>query len=107
MAYILFFFGVIGMTHILVDSTIMEPLRNWFDKNLPEKVSKLIHCYQCSGFWCGIICGWMAVPDITYFQLFVAGCAGSFLSNFAALWMNVLEAQAVVTLYNNKEQNGG
>ena len=98
---LLFCFGVIGMTHIIVDSTIMEPLRNWVDRIFPEKISKFIHCYQCSGFWCGIFCGWFVMPEITWFQLFVAGYAGSFLSNLAALYMNYLEAQAIVTLNNN------
>jgi hypothetical protein len=101
----LFIFGTIGMCHIIVDSNIFEPCRN-FIKNkeqytLFKILYKIVICYTCCGLYCGILCGWLVMPDITWFQLFVAGCAGSFLSNFAALYMNYLEAQALVTLHNN------
>ena len=103
MEILLFVLGVIGMTHIIVDATIFQWFRDYLDKNLPEKVSKLIHCYQCTGFWCGIFAGWAAFASITLPQLFLAGCAGSILSNFVALWMNYIEAGTVVNLPEDKE----
>jgi hypothetical protein len=105
MEIFLFTLGVIGMTHILVDATIFQPLRDWMDAKLPEKVSKLIHCYQCTGFWCGLFCGFLAFP-FNYGYLFLAGCAGSVLANFVALYMNYLEALTVINLPPTQEENG-
>jgi hypothetical protein len=98
MEIFLYFLGVIGMTHIIVDATIFKPVRDWFDRRLPTQVASLIHCYQCSGFWCGMLCGYFAFPNITWLQIFLAGCAGSFLSNIAAIYLNYLEAQTVISL---------
>ncbi|NIQ12877.1 MAG: hypothetical protein GTO02_00230 [Candidatus Dadabacteria bacterium] len=98
MKIILFILGVIGMTHVIVDASIFEWMRNFIDKKLPESVSKLIHCYQCTGFWCGIFCGWAAFNTFNIPQLFLAGCAGSLLANFAAIYMNYLEARTIVNL---------
>lgn len=102
MEIFLFTLGVIGMTHIIVDATIFQWLRDWMDAKLPEKVSKLVHCYQCSGFWCGIVCGALAFP-LTAGNLFLAGCAGSVLANFVALYMNYLEAKTIINLPEEKD----
>jgi hypothetical protein len=105
MEIFLFALGAVGMTHILVDSDM--PFIVWFrnivDKHLPAKWSKLIHCYVCSGFWSGLFCGWAAFNTITFPQLFLAACTGSLLSNFAAIYMNYLEAQTMVSLPPDKE----
>lgn len=98
MEIFLFSLGVIGMTHILVDSTIFQWLRDLADAKLPAKVAKILHCYQCSGFWVGLFCGWAAFATITYPQIFLAGCAGSILANFMAIYMNYLEARTIITL---------
>jgi hypothetical protein len=101
MEIFLFSLGVIGMTHIIVDSSIFQWLRDLADKKLPAKVAKMLHCYQCCGFWCGLFCGWAAFSTITYPQLFLAGCAGSFLANFVAIYMNYVEARTIITLDEN------
>lgn len=98
MEILLFILGVVGMTHIIVDASIFQWLRDYADAKLPEKVSKLIHCYQCTGFWCGLACGWAAFPVISLQQIFLAGCAGSLLANFMAIYMNYLEAKTIITL---------
>lgn len=98
MEIFLFCLGTIGMTHILVDGSIFQWLRDGFDAILPAYISKLIHCYQCAGFWCGLLCGWFAFEHITVYHLFLAGCASSVLSNFVALFLNFLEAKTVITL---------
>lgn len=101
MEIVIFCFGVIGMTHIIVDSDM--PLILWFrntvDKLLPQKISKMVHCYVCTGFWCGLFCGWAV--GITGWQIFVAGCAGSVLANFMAIFLNYLEAQTIIKLNDN------
>jgi hypothetical protein len=105
MEIILFVFGVIGMTHIIVDSDFppivwfRDKVKAWF----PAKWSKMVSCYVCTGFWCGLLCGWFAFEGITGFQIFLAGCAGSILANFAAIYLNYLEAKTIVSLDGNKE----
>lgn len=100
MEIILFCLGVIGMTHIAVDSDmfLIQWFRDTVDKYLPLWLSKLVHCYVCSGFWCGLFCGWAAFPGISGQQIFLAGCAGAILSNFMAIYMNYLEARTIITL---------
>jgi len=105
MEILLFILGVIGMTHIIVDASIFQWLRNAIDKYLPEKVAAGIHCYQCTGFWCGLFCGWIMLSD-SPLKMFVAGCAGSVLANFAALYMNYLEARTIISLPDIKEEDG-
>jgi hypothetical protein len=98
MEIILFIFGSVGLTHIVVDSSLMLPIRELFDKYLPEKVAKLIHCYQCSGFWCGLFCCWAAFPGATWWQILVGGFAASVLANFMAIFMNYLEASTFINM---------
>ena len=52
----LFILGVVGMTHIVVDSEISEPVHEWIEPRLPV-VARIMDCYQCAGFWCGIALG--------------------------------------------------
>lgn len=49
--YILF---VWGLTHILVASKIMDPMRNWLLINCPF-FGDMLNCYQCTSFWVSII----------------------------------------------------
>ncbi len=122
MEIILFCFGVIGLTHIIVDSFIMEPVRNWFFKPsfswnsikdffktkvfssgffvncITTPISHMMMCYQCSGFWSGLICGWMVFPTSNWAEWLVMGFAGSFMSNFATSVMQYLEAKSFVDL---------
>ena len=55
-------------------------------------------CHQCCGTWVGFIVAWIVFEDITWGQIFIGGCAGSFLANFAAIYMNYLDAQSFATL---------
>ena len=98
MEIILFIFGSVGLTHIIVDSNIIQPVRDAFDKYLPEKIAKLIHCYVCSGFWAGLFCSWAAFSSITPWQILVGGFASSFLANFVAVFMNYLEAATFINM---------
>jgi len=96
MSEILFFiFGVIGLTHIVVDSQLMAPVRDWLKKILPPKIFTIFQCYQCSGFWCGLICGWFILTHSIPLVI-LAGCAGSFLAQMGALYLNYLEAKSIV-----------
>lgn len=99
--FLIFCFAVVGMTHIIVDSTIMEPVRNLVKAWLPTKIASVIECYQCAGTWCGFFCG-LIFWDNNFslynnlFITFLAGCAGSFLATLGATYLNYLEAKSVV-----------
>jgi len=88
---LLFCLAVIGMTHILVDSKIMEPVDDWAKTRLPGTIHHaLFECFQCSGFWCGIVLGVLIVshdPRV----LFACGCAGSFLADLSESVFKYLE----------------
>lgn len=91
MTAILFLLGVIGMTHLMVDSEIMEPVDAWAKTNLPSKLHHgLFECYQCCGFWCGVVLGLMVV-SINPLVAFACGCTGSFLADLGALILDWLE----------------
>jgi hypothetical protein len=81
----IFIIGVIGITHIIVESKLLKPVREWIKPRFP-KLYELLTCYQCSGFWVGLICG---IPYYTLcwqliFWLFLFGGMGSILSVIAA-----------------------
>jgi hypothetical protein len=92
MNLILFILGVVGMTHIVVDSEISEPVHAWVEPRLPA-VARVMGCYQCAGFWCGIALGLML---LSYSPLVViaAGCTGSFLAQLGWLVLDSLERYA-------------
>jgi hypothetical protein len=99
---VLFVFGVIGMTHIIVDSGIFMPVRNWLKTLLPVYIYKIVECYQCSGTWCGFVVGWMVMGD-SVFTVLACGFAGSFLASWAATYLNYLEAKSIVASLDDKE----
>lgn len=91
----------VGLTHIIVDSSIFNPIRNFITQR--ENIvgfgflSKIITCYQCCGMWAGVFCGWIIFQD-NLSLLLLYGFIGSFLSSFAAIIFNYLEAQTVMSV---------
>lgn len=102
--FLLFSLASIGMTLILVRGALFEPFR----QNLAIKVEKLhrkqqkkglppeltlveffhdlVHCVQCTGFWCGMFCGLFLLTTDSYWS------AGSFwnlpyLANRLIMWL--------------------
>jgi hypothetical protein len=92
MNLVLFILGVMGMTHIVVDSEISEPVYEWI-KLRCTVVAKIMDCYQCSGFWCGVALGLMLL-SYNPLVVFAAGCAGSFLAQLGWLVLDSLECYA-------------
>jgi len=79
MTEIVFFaLSVIGMTNIIVDSSLFAPVREMLRSY--EKIHEMITCHQCAGFWCGLICGGIIV-SYNPLWVFMGGCAGSFLAS--------------------------
>lgn len=77
---ILFCLATIGMTNIIVDSNLFEPIRNWIKEKMPEKIYDLITCHQCCGTWCGFLCGAILLTNNIWIIL-CCGCAGSYLAS--------------------------
>lgn len=104
--FLIFALGSIGLTHIIVDSKFFEGIRNLVDKHLPKDIAYMIHCYQCAGFWAGVLCGsicfWHLLSIYGYgilmkcLFMLVCGWASSFLSNLAATYLNYLDSQTIL-----------
>lgn len=103
MEIILFVAGVIGLTHIVVDGKIFLAVREFVRRRLPVWMFSLLTCYQCSGFWAGLFCGWLAFPKASAWQILTAGFAGSFLATLGAACLNYLEARTLVSLGDDEE----
>jgi hypothetical protein len=105
--FLLFSVAAIGFTHIMVDSVIMQPLRDWIMTRAQNttgktqwfwgKITKILSCYQCAGFWCGLLAGAILV-SINILVIFMCGCATSFLALTAAHFIQYLEANSVIVL---------
>lgn len=116
----LFLLASVGMTHILVDSHLLENFRESFSpegKRANPLIYKMISCYQCSGFWCGAFCGFANfspselnglfsifsnLTSLAY-VLFLSGCASSICSVLMVNILNYLETQSVIEV---KESDG-
>lgn len=107
-AFLLYVLGTVGMSHIVVDGTILQWFRDLVKKLASAvKMSKLggvVDCYMCSGTWCGFFMGWIWLTQ-NPFEIFACGCAGGFLANFAAVLLNWIEAQTVLTFPVENSQN--
>jgi len=91
MNLILFILAVIGLTHIVVDAEVSEPVHRWIAPRCPL-LARIMDCYQCAGFWCGLALG----PVVGRSPLVWLGCgfAGSFLAQLGWLVLDSLERYA-------------
>lgn len=94
-------FGCIGMTQIIVEGAIFVPVKDFLKKFMPSFFMKMMDCYQCCGFWCGVfMTGIYVLPNFeNYYELakiFVGGCASSFLSSFVSVLLVYLEANTLL-----------
>lgn len=104
MNLILFVMATIGLTNIMVDGVVMDKPRQWFvdrkENWFCDKITKILECYQCAGFWCGLFCWiiglWM--PWLLY------GFVGSFVAVLTAHVFAYFEAVSIVNL--TEEENG-
>lgn len=105
MLLILFCIAVIGLTHIVVDSHIAELLKKKAFENkdgtpknltpLQAEIKYMVNCYQCSGFWVGLLLGILVNPlsGTAFFLLLwlLYACAGSYLGVVGAALLNYLD----------------
>lgn len=93
----LFILAAIGLTNIMVHSTIMEPLRCKLKCILPEKVYEVFECYQCMGTWCGFVCGALILCRHPVADILLFGFAGSFAGSFMRLIWDYIQLQIDTT----------
>jgi len=84
MTILLFMLATIGLTNILVHGRIFDlikvfkfSVREWMHKWNWSK--QIFECYECTGFWSGLICGYLIVSDSCGLIL-TCGFAGSVIS---------------------------
>lgn len=94
MTLILFALATIGLTNIMVHGKILELLgiKPFLKRRMSPEWYSLFECYECSGFWAGLICGSLVVVNLHDWYLFLAcGWAGSVLAqtyNVFIFWLN-------------------
>jgi hypothetical protein len=102
MIFVFFALATIGLTNVLVHGRILDVIgvRPLLKKFLPPTVFSVFECYECSGFWAGIIVGLMLYP----WQLFlICGLAGSVLAMTFTDLINYLRS---VTSYEVGDEGG-
>lgn len=112
---LMYLLSTVGMCHIVVDGSILEWFRDFVKKAAAKckmpKLGTIVDCYMCAGTWCGFLMGyvWLVCPrweqlgsGLAWAEVFACGCAGGFLSNFAAVLLNWIEANTMVHLPEEK-----
>jgi len=102
--FLLFAAASVGLTAILVDGKIFLPLRNRLSAQtrfLREKRERLnlkptfafseffegiLTCYQCCGFWSGLICG--LLPVLTFSEIGIPGGKPLTILSTLLLWFS-------------------
>jgi hypothetical protein len=71
----------VALTHLLVASDLMRAVADRCERYLPKTIhTALFECYQCSGFWCGLVMSLvMGVYDLPW--LFALACMSSFFAD--------------------------
>lgn len=54
MNFIIFLVVCAGITNIVVNSKLFEPIRRFFNSFVQSGVFPIINCSMCFGFWCGL-----------------------------------------------------
>lgn len=116
---ILFCLAATGMTLIIVQGSIFEPLReilarkvekleqNRKEKNLSRKftilesIHKILHCLQCTGFWCGIFCGFFLLTSdvlMSGYTMQITQTSANF-NNWLPLFNNIKIVRWIMLLF--------
>jgi hypothetical protein len=101
---LLFAFGTIGLTHILSDGDIFQPIREKIAANKKlQWLSKLIECYQCCGFWAGLFVG-LLIFGFNPPVVLVCGFASSFLARLGGNYLDYLDSLTSIDLDSLNEE---
>ena len=86
---LIFILSAWGLTHLIVSGKIFDRIRNWV---IIKSVffGNLISCYQCTGFWSGVLISlyWTQDPFHILLMSFISSGASSFI-NSLYVWLNV------------------
>ena len=86
-----------GLTHLIVSGKILERPRNWLIIKSPF-LEGLLTCYQCTGFWTGIILAFYWTNDLWHVLLMACISSGavSFINSAYVL---------LITSISNKQKS--
>jgi hypothetical protein len=90
----IFMLAVIGFTLIIVESKIFERPKKMIARvKFLKLFSYQLNCYQCTGFWGGMLMCWLINPltGLTIPNFVVCGCIGSFVSMIGAGLLNMID----------------
>jgi hypothetical protein len=93
--FFLFVLASIGLCHFLVDGALMAPLKEHLTRLGLRQLVKMLNCYQCAGFWSGVVMGFVVLiaPRVPWLELLLYGFAASFLGPLGAVFIGYLNAQ--------------
>ena len=144
--FLLFCIATVGMTLIITQGGILRPFRQFLGdraerirerrehkeqatgrktcQSLVEWFNELINCAQCTGFWCGLFCGFLLVPweawrtlndfrfvagaplPLKFFLLwFCCGLGGSFLASLGSNFIDWIFYRKMNALRQLEEQD--
>jgi hypothetical protein len=91
MTVLLFVMATIGLTNILVHGKVLDDehlkVRSWLKRRL-KRFGDMLDCYECSGWWAGLLMGLLLVscnPLIFLPCAFAGAAMGHFYSTVAYL----------------------
>lgn len=99
MIWLLVILAGVGLSHLIVDGSIFARPRGWIVEKGPDWLKKLVTCYQCTGFWTGLVAGLMSgvvtnengwLASLVVLPL-LYGFAVSYLSMAGAAALNYLD----------------
>lgn len=93
---LLFALVSIGLCHVLVDSSLIAPVKDYLGRQGWERFVRMLNCYQCAGFWSGVVAGSILLLGrwIPYLHLLLYGFAASFLGPLGAVFLGYLNTQS-------------
>jgi hypothetical protein len=112
--FIFFLLASVGMTKIVVEGSIFEPVRTWLSQggcgligSLRRFLSRLVECHLCTGMWSGMFMCFLLVsykPNV----VFACGCVGALASVVSTYLLTYIEARTIVDLppMPESENNG-
>jgi hypothetical protein len=105
---LLFALASIGLCHGVVDSALMAPIKDYLSRHGWERMVRMLNCYQCAGFWSGVVVGVILLLGqwVPYLHLLLYGFAASFLGPLAAVclgYLNALSSAAASTDHSQSE----
>ena len=127
MELVFFVLAVMGLTAIVVDSTISKKFKDWLGEKVPvwkekipddiratipckflawlgHNIAEASNCYQCSGFWVGFALGGFFFP-CHLVTLLCCGFAGSCVAVWGTSYLNYLEAQTLINIDDGEHRN--